>query len=211
MSGAMRTLRVVSLAVATWPTGGCASVPGRPPAVGATAAEASVAVTPPMGSPHVGEQAPAFELVDQRGAKVNLASLRGSVVMLAFVTSWCPFSQAEQPYLAQLADDYRGQDVKVVAIDIKEDEAGYHTYVDRVPMRMPVLRDPGGDVTLAFTPPGLQPTIRDRSRVLVTSNLVLDRGGTIRFFTAVDTVHFDAKLLHARLVIDRLLAESPRT
>ena len=37
---------------------------------------------------------------------MNLSALRGSVVVLAFVASFCPFSRAEQPYLAQLATDF---------------------------------------------------------------------------------------------------------
>ena len=54
-----------------------------------TPPEPSIAITGDMGSPHVGDEAPDFELVDQTGAKVKLSSLRGKVVMLAFVTSWC--------------------------------------------------------------------------------------------------------------------------
>jgi peroxiredoxin len=162
-----------------------------------------------MGSPHPGEAAPDFELVDQNGARVRLSELRGSVVMLAFVTSWCPFSQAEQPYLAKLASDYQGRNVRVLAIDIKEPDAGYRKYLDRVPMPMPVLHDRSGDVVAAFTPAGAQPDVKDRATVLVTSNLVIDGRGVIRFFTMVDTAHFDAELVHARRTIDALLAEAP--
>jgi hypothetical protein len=43
---------------------------------------------------------------------------------------------------------------------------------------------------------------------LVTSNLVIDRQGKIRFFTLVDTVHFDARLVHLRHTLDELLAQS---
>ena len=43
--------------------------------------------------------------------------------------------------------------------------------------------------------------------VLVTSNLVIDPKGKIRFFTMADTVHFDAKLVHLHRAVDRVLAE----
>jgi peroxiredoxin len=173
-----------------------------------TPAAPSIAITPEMGSPHIGEAAPDFELTDKTGNKISLASLRGSVVMLAFVTSWCPFSEAEQPNLKRLADDYRGANVKVIAIDVKENDAGYQTYVERVSLPFPVLRDLRGEVVSAYTPPGAQPEIKDRSVVLVTSNLVLDPQGRIAFFTMADTLHFDSKLVHARRAIDRLLAKS---
>jgi hypothetical protein len=75
-------------------------------------------------------------------------------------------------------------------------------------MPFPVLRDRSGDVSRTFAPAGVQPTFQDRRLAVVTSNIVLDEQGTIRFFTVLDTVHFDAKLVHARRAIDRLLAGS---
>jgi peroxiredoxin len=172
--------------------------------------EASIAVTPEMGTPHAGDAAPDFELADQRGEKVRLSELRGSVVVLAFVTSWCPFSQAEQPYLARLSEAYRVQNVKVLAVDIKENDDGYGKYMGRVAMPFPVLRDRTGEVVGAYTPDRAQPDVMDRARVLVTSNLVIDSDGRIRFFTMVDTARFDAELVHVRRAVDRLLAKGGR-
>jgi peroxiredoxin len=172
-----------------------------------TPPEPSIAVTGDMGSPHVGDLAPDFELSDQAGAKVKLSSLRGKIVMLAFVTSWCPFSEAEQPNLAKLGEDYAGDErVRVFAVDIKESDEGYEKYVGRAKMPFPVLRDTTGAVTATFTPERAQPTIKDRATVLVTSNAVVDPEGRIRFFTMVDTVHFDSRLVHARRAIEDLLA-----
>jgi peroxiredoxin Q/BCP len=198
----------------------CACTPAAPPAAAPTAtaadpfdgssilAEPSIAVTEAMGSPHIGDTAPDFDLPDQDGKRVTLASARGSVVVLAFVASFCPFSKAEQPYLKQLAVDYAGKKVRVIAIGIKEPEPDYREYIARMPMGMPVLRDEGGAVALRFTPPGAQPEFKDRTMALVTSNLVVDPKGKIRLFTVVDTVHFDAKLVHVRRAVDRVLAES---
>jgi peroxiredoxin Q/BCP len=190
----------------------CASSPSPAPSepvpgVDATPAEPSIVVTEAMGSPHLGDLAPDFQLPDQDGKPVTLSAMRGSVVVLAFVASFCPFSKAEQPHLAQLAADYAGKNVKVIAIGISEPEADYRAYLARVPMHFPVLRDEGGAVALRFTPPGAQPQFQDRTKALVTSNLVLDPGGRIRSFTVLDTVHFDAKLVHVRRAVDRLLAE----
>jgi peroxiredoxin Q/BCP len=190
----------------------CASSPAAPPAspgevVGATADGPSIVVTEAMGSPHLGDVAPDFELPDQDGRPVKLSATRGSVVVLAFVASFCPFSRAEQPHLAELATDYDGKNVKVIAIGISEPEPDYRAYLARVPMHFPVLRDEGGVVALRFTPPGAQPQFKDRTKALVTSNLVLDPEGRIRFFSVLDTVHFDDKLTYVRRALDRLLAE----
>jgi peroxiredoxin len=190
---------------------GCGGAPPPAPVAGgsptdSTPAEPSIAVTPDMGSPRPGDEAPDFALRDQDGHDVKLSDLRGSVVLLAFVTSWCPFSEAEQPNLISLAQDYAGKNVKVVAVDIKENDDAYRKYVTRAKTDYPVLHDATGDVTAKFTPEHAQPAIKDRSTVLVTSNLVLDPGGKIVFFTMVDTVHFDSRLAHARRAIDRELA-----
>jgi peroxiredoxin len=203
-----RPLLVASLLLAA-----CASSPAAPPVAStpspedATPAAPSIVVTEAMGSPHVGEVAPDFELPDQDGHVVKLSAARGSVVVLAFVASFCPFSKAEQPHLAELADAYAGKNVKVIAVGIREPEPDYRAYVGRMPMHLPVLRDEDGAVALRFTPAGAQPQFKDRTMALVTSNLVLDPQGRIRFFTVLDTVHFDAKLAHVRRAVDGLLAE----
>jgi len=172
-----------------------------------TPAQPSIVVTEAMGSPHIGDVAPDFELPDQDGKLVKLSSARGSVVVLAFVASFCPFSKAEQPSLAKLTTDYAGKNVRVIAIVVDEPEADYRSYLARLPMHLPVLRDDGGQVTLRFTPPRAQPELVNRKMALVTSNLVVDPEGKIRFFTMADTVHFDAKLVHLRRALDRVLSE----
>jgi peroxiredoxin len=210
MSGRTRTLRArlraVSLCAALGLVVACggARAPAAAPA-GAGLPAASIAVTPEMGSPHPGDPAPDFELTDQHDAKVKLSDLRGSVVVLAFVTSWCPFSQAEQPHLAKLADQYRGQNVKILAVDIKESDEAYAKYLARVPMPIPVLHDRTGEVVASYTPERAQPDVKDRATVLVTSNLVIDAEGRIRFFTMVDTANFDADLVFVRRAVDDLL------
>src|SRR5258708_20634387 len=143
-----RLLVVLALAVAC----------GRP------ANAPSGVVTPEVGSPHVGDAAPDFDLVDQNGAHVKLASMRGSVVVLAFVTSYCPFSKAAQPSIAELARTYAPRGVKVVAIDVKESDEAYREYVGRMPMPS-VLRDADGSVSTSFTPAKAQPGIVDRTQV----------------------------------------------
>ena len=178
-----------------------------PPArrIRATASPRSSRSPTRWGDPHAGDAAPDFELVDQGGQKTKLSSLRGSVVVLAFVTSWCPFSRAEQPYLKQFADEYAPRGVKFVAVDLKEPDADYRTYLGRVPMGFPVLRDESGEVAVSYAPPHALPDFTDRTKVVVTSNLVIDRDGTIRFFALADLRNFDAAFVHERKAIDSLL------
>jgi peroxiredoxin len=203
-----RLLGPLALATACVGCGG-GSAGSAPPVTANGSDDARVLdVTASMGTPHVGDSAPDFELVDQNGARVKLSSLRGSVVVLAFVTSWCPFSKAEQPYLRAMAEEYAPKNVKFVAVDVNEPEKGYREYLARVPMPFPVVSDADAKTTLSYTPPGAQPSFTDRSRAIVTSSLVVDSKGTIRFFGLTDTLHFDAKFVHARRALDSLLAEA---
>jgi len=186
-----------------------AATPGTPapsPASGVPELAApSVLVTEALGSPHIGELAPDFELVDQSGARVRLSELRGSVVVLAFVASFCPFSSAAQPNLARLAEHYAPAGVRVLAVDVGENEESFNAYVARMKLPFPVLHDPDAAVSLSFTPTGASPGVKNRTQVIVTSNLVIDREGRIRFFTLLDTVHFDAKLVHVSHAVDQAL------
>ena len=214
----MRTRLILTVLGLFAATTGAACTPAAVPAVtssssvgpgeGETPPEPSIVVTKAMGSPHIDDMAPDFELPDQDGKPVRLSATRGSVVVLAFVASFCPFSKAEQPHLKKLAADYADKHVRVIAIGIKEPEPDYREYVSRTAMGIPVLRDADGAVSLRFLPAGAQPDFKDRTMALVTSNLVIDKTGKIRFFTVLDTVHFDAKMVHVRGAVDRVLAES---
>lgn len=164
-----------------------------------------------MGHPHVGDAAPDFEVRTPEGETLRLSSLRGRIVALSFVTSWCPFSQAEQASLADLVRAHAGEDdVSVIVVDLDQKEEGYRKYLARHDMGGPVYWSASAEHVLSYVPPHAIPTItRDRWRVLVTANLVIDRDGVIRFFTLTDTLHFDAELRHLRAAIDEL-ARAPR-
>jgi peroxiredoxin Q/BCP len=205
----MRAPLVLVLAVATGSLA-CGGSSPAPKAAGDGQPQI-IAVTEAMGDPHPGQPAPDFELTDQNGAKTKLSSLRGSPVVLAFVTSWCPFSRAEQPYLKKFADEYAPRGVKFVAVDIKEPEADYREYLGRMAMPFPVLRDESAQVALSYVPPRALPDFTERYKVVVTSNLILDREGTIRFFALSDLRNFDAAYVHARKALDAMLAEGPKT
>ena len=118
--------------------------------------------------------------------------------------------KAEQSYLAALPAAYAGRKVKVVGVDVKESEADYRAYLGRVPMPFPILKDESGDVSRSFAPDKALLSYRDRTEVVVSSNLVLDPTGAIRLFGLVDTANFDAELENVRRTVDVLLAAAPQ-
>jgi peroxiredoxin len=197
-------------ALASIGCGAGAPPPKTPSAVdapgGSIAATPTIWVTPDLGSPHPGDAAPDFELVDQDGKTQRLSSYRGQLVVLTFMSGFCPFSRAEQPNLKKLAEDYAGKDVKVLDVLIQEGEADYATYMSSMPMPFPIMRDTTGQVGASYSPPKAIPEVKGVP-VVSTSNLIIDREGKIRFFTLVDIKQFDEKLVHLRRALDKLLSE----
>ena len=163
-------------------------------------------VTPTTGKPGVGDAAPDFELADGAGNHVKLSSLRGSVVVMQFGASFCPFSKAELPHLNQLAKDYAEKNVKVLLVDVDEGEPEYKEYSSRMPLTLTMLRDEGGNVAKTYAPDHAQLAIEKRQFVVIPSNLVVDADGKIVFFTLLDSDHFDAELVALRKKLDGVLA-----
>jgi thiol-disulfide isomerase/thioredoxin len=76
---------------------------------------------PPHQAASIGDTAPDFTLkvVTLTGLSdqsVTLSSLRGKVVFLEFMVSWCPVCQQMAPSLAYLSHQYQGQDVVFLSV-----------------------------------------------------------------------------------------------
>ena len=67
------------------------------------------------------------------------------------------------------------------------------------------LRDVDGAVSRRYAPDVLPDLPREQ--VPIASNLIIDREGRIRFYSLLDSMNFDAKLVALRARLDALLAE----
>jgi cytochrome c biogenesis protein CcmG/thiol:disulfide interchange protein DsbE len=116
----------------------------------------------------VGRTAPAFLLPALSGdTNVDLAELKGNVVVVNFWASWCAECRDEHPALLNAWDRYRDRGVVFVGVDFEdsaEDAAAY-------------AREMGGDWPLA-TDPGSRAAI-DFGVFGVPETFVLDADGTI--------------------------------
>ncbi len=166
----------------------------------------SIVVTPQMGHPHVGDVAPDFDLSTASGERVRLSSLLGHPTYLAFVTSWCPFSRAEQPAVQRIARDTSGR-AQVVVVSLDETESGFRQVAGRYGSGAQILWDPRAAGAIGLLPAGALPRIRrERWKALVASSLVIDRSRRIRFFTVLDTARFDAELRHVQSALEDTIA-----
>jgi thiol-disulfide isomerase/thioredoxin len=86
----------------------------------------------------IGTVAPQFAVSDGQ-ASVNLAALRGHVVLLNFWATWCGPCIQELPALEQMQRDL--PQVNVVTISTDEDEAAYRAFLVRYRVSLLTVRE----------------------------------------------------------------------
>ena len=65
--------------------------------------------------------APAFSLVDANGQRINLADLRGKVVLLDFWATWCGGCKQEIPWYMEFDQKYRQKGLAVVGVSMDDE------------------------------------------------------------------------------------------
>lgn len=132
--------------------------------------------------------APAFAGTGVNGEPVDLASLRGHVVVIDFWGSWCGPCRQEQPALTKLATTYQARGVDFLGDDMRDNSDAARGYVTTFRVPYPSLPDPSLVLAATFNVVA-PPTI-----------LVIDREGIVRG-------EFLATLTGLPELIDRLNAK----
>jgi peroxiredoxin len=78
-----------------------------------------------------GEHAPSFTIAADNGRTVSVPDLKGKLLILNFWASWCPPCVEETPSLSQLAKDYAGRGVVVMAISVDSSEKAYRAFLEK--------------------------------------------------------------------------------
>jgi peroxiredoxin len=107
-----------------------------------------------------------------------------------------------------LQQTYRDRGVQALIIDVMEAPAVAEAWAKRHKFSFPVLLDPDGRATTQYAPEDALPDL-PRDQVPIASNLIIDREGIVRFFTLLDSAHFDARLVALRARLDELLVAKP--
>ncbi len=165
---------------------------------------ASVGLYAQDEQPMIGQPAPLFELKGIDGKTYSLGQLKGKYIVIHFAATWCPFCNAEAPFLEGLYQNYRNKNVQVFIVDVKEDKSLVKKSLERFRFSFPVLLDEDGAISTKYAPEAVQPSL-ERHEVPIASNLIIDKEGKIRFYSLLNTVSFDAKLTKLKQKLDELL------
>jgi peroxiredoxin len=117
-----------------------------------------------------GDRAPEFRLKTLDGGSVNLADLRGKVVMVHFWATWCPPCVEEIPTLDRLYRSLSGKDLLILAVSEDEGGAGaLESFIKQNRLSIPVLLDSGSNVARSYGTYKLPETY------------IVDRQGVVRY------------------------------
>ncbi|MBW2268272.1 MAG: redoxin domain-containing protein [Deltaproteobacteria bacterium] len=98
-----------------------------------------------------GTRAPAFALESLAGGPpVELADLRGKVVLINFWATWCEPCEAEMPAMQRLYRELRDEGFELLAVSVDGDAEPVRAFQRRLALVFPILLDPGQQVAEAY-------------------------------------------------------------
>lgn len=106
------------------------------------------------------------------GQMLDLADLRGHVVVLNVWGSWCAPCRVEAPDLAAISKETQPSGVRFVGIDVRDNPAAARAFARNYAITYPSFDDRNGLVLAQFT--GIIPVSA------VPSTVVVDKSGVIR-------------------------------
>ena len=139
-----------------------ATTPARPATTTAAKPE------PPSAPANVGDAMPAYKAKTLDGAPFDIASQKGSVVLLNVWATWCNPCRFEIPELQKMYEANARRGFKVIGISVDEGDAKeVKQFVDEQKMTYPIVLDPDGRVANLL------------STTVLPTTVLLDRQGKI--------------------------------
>lgn len=118
---------------------------------------------------NAGSRAPEIGLNDLGGHRVDLASMRGHVIVVDFWASWCEPCADEMPVLEGLYSSLHAQGLDIVGVSQDSSTGNITSFLRRVHVSFPIVHDNGHAVADRYQPGGM-PT-----------SFIIDRHGIVRY------------------------------
>lgn len=145
--------------------------------------------------PWAGGSTPPLALNGLDGLEVDLAKLRGRVVVVNFWATWCEPCRDEMPSLDRLREKMKGQPFEVLAVNFGESQERAQAFVAKEKFTIPVLLDPYKKAAEAWKVKGLPMTF------------VVDSRGRVRYWTFGER---DWSAGESLALLEKMLKEAPR-
>lgn len=141
----------------------------------------------------IGDPVPEITLKLTSGEILNIADLRGKVVVLQFTASWCSVCRKEMPHLEkEIWLPNKDKNFLLIGVDYDESLEKVIAFKKQMKTTYPMALDPGAEIFAKFA----------KKRSGVTRNVVIDKNGKIVFLTRLfDKNEFEAM----KSVINNLL------
>jgi len=122
----------------------------------------------PGKSALIGKPAPPFTRTNLDSHPVDLATLRGRVVLLNFWATWCAGCKVEMPRFVQWQDRYGADGLSIVGVSMDDDSQPVKVFLRKRPVNYPVVM---GDERLGLAYGGV---------LGLPVTYLIDRNGVIR-------------------------------
>ena len=86
-----------------------------------------------------GQPAPRFRAKTMAGDQFNNASVKGKVVLFEFWTTWCKYCEEEAELVDDIAKEFSGKGLIVLAVDVAESDRTVKKYLVAHPRSVPIV------------------------------------------------------------------------
>jgi len=86
-----------------------------------------------------GQPAPRFRAKTTTGAQFNNESVKGKVVLFEFWTTWCKYCEEEASLVDDIAREFSGKGLIVLAVDVLEPDQKVKKYLAEHPRSVPIV------------------------------------------------------------------------
>jgi thiol-disulfide isomerase/thioredoxin len=91
------------------------------------------------GDDEIGQPAPRFRARTMTGEQFNNESVKGKVVLFEFWTTWCKYCEDEAVLVDNIAKEFSGKGLIVLAVDVLEPDQRVKKYLAEHPRSVPIV------------------------------------------------------------------------
>ena len=100
---------------------------------------ATLLISSAFAGDETGQPAPRFRAKTTAGQQFNNESIKGKVVLFEFWTTWCKYCEEEAGLVDDIATEFKGKDLIVLAVNVLESDQKVKKYLAEHPRTVPIV------------------------------------------------------------------------